>query len=78
MLGWGYSTLFCCIRIFQSINLMAKLSEGDDVLSSVADLKLVELVLEGLHDGRSVADRVNQNDTETSKKMQVIQLMGRV
>ena len=50
---------------------MTKLSEGDDVLSSVADLKLVELVLEGLHDGRSVADRVNQNDTKTSGKMQV-------
>ena len=47
---------------------MTKLSEGDDVLSSVADLKLVELVLEGLHDGRSVADRVNQNDTKTSGK----------
>jgi len=45
---------------------MSKLSEGDDVLAGVADLPLVELVLERLHDGRGVADRVNENNTETS------------
>ena len=47
---------------------MAELSEGDDVLSGVADLPLVELVLERLHDGRSVTHRVNQNDTKTSAR----------
>jgi hypothetical protein len=47
---------------------VSKLSEGDDVFAGVADLPLVELVLERLHDGRSVADRVNQDNTETSGK----------
>ena len=48
--------------------LVSKFSKGDNVFAGVADLPLVELVLERLHDGRSVADRVNQNNTEASEK----------
>ena len=49
---------------------MSKLSEGDDVFSGGADLPLVELVLERLHDGGGVADRVNQDDAQTPGKEQ--------
>jgi hypothetical protein len=48
-----------------------ELPEGDDVLAGGADLPLVELVLERLHDGRRVADRVDQNDAETPAKVNV-------
>ncbi len=47
------------------IYLVSELSECDDVFSGVADLPLVELVLERLHDRGSVAHRVNQHNAKT-------------
>jgi hypothetical protein len=47
------------------IYLVAELSEGDNVFSGVADLPLVELVLERLHDSGSVAHGMNQHNAKT-------------
>ena len=46
-------------------HLVSKLSEGADVFSGGADRPLVELVLERLHDGGGVANRVDQDHAQT-------------